>query len=80
MVRAGEEDPPGDGDVLGAADLEDEGCRAAILLVPGQPIDDPQRWMDWFVVVVSGPDYLMKARQKLELLCMYFSLVAAQLI
>jgi len=56
VVRAGEEDPPGDGDVLGAADLEDEGCRAAILLVPGQPIDDPQRWMDWFVVVVSGPD------------------------
>jgi len=80
VVRAGEEDPPGDGDVLGAADLEDEGCRAAILLVPGQPIDDPQRWMDWFVVVVSGQDYLMKARQKRELIRMYFPLVAAQLI
>jgi len=30
--------------------------------------------------VVSGQDYLMKARQKLELLRMYFPLVAAQLI
>ena len=44
------------------------------------PSTTRQRWMDWSVAVVSGHDYLMKARQKLELLRMYFPLVAAQLI